>query len=195
MAATVTTDDSTLMMNAFSKYGIDDDEMLGIGSKHSRRWETQSEQIPVAITYESIVPQPAITQDLCSLVTKSIQTEVGEAVKIMTAEWQTKNERQEKEWKQKLNELEQKMRKQDKMIKNLEEIITTQIAEVIGKVSQGNAGVATKVEVLQGQYETTQELMKIKGQVAGMESAINGVIESVRKMNCTIEKRLDEMTR
>ena len=58
---------------------------------------------------------------------------------MMTAEWQAKNERQEKEWKQKLNELEQKMRKQDEIIKKLEETITTQIAEVIGKALRGDA--------------------------------------------------------
>ena len=78
------------------------------------------------------MPQPEITQDSCLSITKSIQTEVGEAMKTMTAEWQTKHERQEKEWKQKLNELEQKMREQDETIKKLKDTIKNQIAEVIG---------------------------------------------------------------
>lgn len=44
VAGTVTTDDSTLMSNAFSKYGIDDDEMTGSGSKRSRTWETKKQK-------------------------------------------------------------------------------------------------------------------------------------------------------
>ena len=105
----------------------------------------------------------------------------------MTVEWQTKLEMQGKEWQQKLNTLEQKMKKQDETIQMLGESIKNQVTEVIGKALQGDAGIATKAEMLKGQYKTKQELEKIKDQ-------INGVMESDTTMIETIGKTFDAMT-
>ena len=85
------------------------------------------------------------------------------------------------------------MRQQDETIKRLENTITTQIAEVIGNTLK-DSGVAIKVEVLQGQYETKQELVKIKGQVAGMENTMSEVMETIQAMKGTMEQKLDSMT-
>ena len=38
-------------------------------------------------------------------------------------------------------------------------------------------------------------MAKIKDQVAGMEAVVNGVMESVNKMNSTFENKLNEMAR
>ena len=93
-----------------------------------------------------------------------------------------------------MNDLEHKMRQQDETIKRLENTITTQIAEVIENTLK-DSGVETKVEVLQGQYETKQELVKIKGQVAGMENTMSEVMETIRAMKGMMEQKLDSMTR
>lgn len=113
----------------------------------------------------------------------------------MTAKWKVTNEAQEKQWKQKLDALELKMRQQDETIKKLEDKITAQIAQVIGDMLKSDSGVVTKAQVLKGQYDTTQELVTIKTQVAGMETAMTDIMKSIKSMNETMEKKLDNMTR